>query len=100
MAPSAALVALGTSAFTFALAFGYFVSLASVSCVGRPEVTVGAPPVAVLVVVAFYVTVRILLITSSVNAADFLVYVTRVGIETFTARSSQFAVQLLVSVQG
>ena len=99
MAPSAAVVALRAGTFTFALAFCYFVSLASAGYVGRPEVAVGAPPVAVLVVVALNVTVRVLLLTSAVDAANLLVYVTRICIETFAARPVlALAVQLLAGV--
>ena len=75
MAPSAAVVTLRAGAFTFALAFGDFVSFASFGYVSWPEVAVDAPPVAVLIEVPLKVTVRILLLTVAVNAADFLVYV-------------------------
>ena len=75
MAPAAAAIALRARAFALAFTFGYLIRLASVSHVGRPEVAVYAPPIAVLVVVAFYVTVRALLLTAAVDAADLLVYV-------------------------
>ena len=97
VAPSAASIAL--RAVTFTLTFGHLVSFSSIGYICWPEVAVRAPPIAVLVVVAFYVTVRVLLFTSSVDAPDLLVDVTGIRIETFTASPVfALAVQLLVSV--
>ena len=86
VAPSTAAVALRAGPLAFALTLGYFVSLASVIGFGRPEVAVVAPPVAVFVKVAFNVSIRILLLAAAVDAADFLVCVSRICIEAFTTR--------------
>ena len=99
VAPSTAAVALRAGPLAFALAFGHFVSFASVSGLGRPEVAVIAPPIAVLVEVALNVTVWILLLAVTVDAADLLVDVIGISIETFTARPIlALAVQLLVCI--
>ena len=76
MAPATAVVALRATAPALALAFGYFVGFASVSRVGRPEVSIVAPPVAELVKIALNVGIRILLLTDAADAANFLVHVT------------------------
>ena len=100
MAPASAVVALRTVTLPLAFAFGYFVNLASVSYVGRPEVAVDAPPVPVIVVTAVLVLVRVLFLTSSVHSSDLLVYVIRVGVEAFAGCPIlTHAVKFLVSLQ-
>ena len=98
MAPSAAGIALRAGALAFAFAFGYLIRLA-VRNVCWPKIAVVTPPIAVFVVVAFHVTVRVLILFTAVDAGDLLVHVRRVSIEAFTSGPIfAFTVQLLVSL--
>ena len=97
MAPAPAVVALRTVTFALALAFGHFVSFASVSRISRPEVPIVAPPVAVLVKIPFNVSKWVLIFTIVVDTADFLIHVIRICVEAFaTSPIFTFAVQFLV----
>ena len=83
-------------AFALTLPFGYLVSFAGT--VSWPEIAVVAPPIAVLVEVTLNVTVWILILAVTIDAADLLVCVTGIGVEAFAARPIlTFAVQLLIS---
>ena len=85
------MVTLGPDSFSFALR--YLVGFTG--SVSWPTVSIVIPPVAVLVVLAGLVSVRILLLAVPVNLPDLLVYVVRVGFEAFTACPVfAFAVQL------
>ena len=86
MAPAAAAIALRARAFALAFTVGYLIRLSSATRVGRPEVAVVTPPVSIFVEFTFNVSIWILIFSTSVNAADLLVCVIGICVQSLAAR--------------